>query len=48
VRNSEETDACMNSFMNKGDAKYVNELVGYLRRSIKVRDDVLKDQSKSL
>ena len=41
---STDLDICMNKFMNKDDKAHVNDLVGFLRRSIKVRKDLTNIQ----
>jgi hypothetical protein len=42
-QNSDDLDLCMNKFVNSEDTFYINALVGYLRKSIKVRDKFMND-----
>jgi len=39
LNRSNELDRCMNNFVNKDDKTHVNEMVGFLRRSIRIRKD---------
>ena len=40
MNNADDLDECMNKFVNKRDSSYLNAFVGYLRKSIKVRDNL--------
>ena len=42
--NGSMVDACMNMMMNVKDVSFMNGLVGYLRRSVKVRDRLLSGE----
>ena len=39
-----DLDNRMNSFVNRDDKTYINELAGFLRRSIKIRKDLTNPQ----
>jgi hypothetical protein len=41
MNNNNMIDVHMNEFMNQDDVRFVTNFAGYLRRSIKVRDDLL-------
>ena len=44
-QNSDDMDYCMNKFVNSEDTFHINALVGYLRKSIKVRENFMNDLS---
>ena len=44
LNGSNDLDDCMNKFVNRDDKIYINELAGFLRRSIKIRKDRINQQ----
>jgi len=41
---SNDLDNCLNEFVNRDDKIYINELAGFLRRSIRIRKDCIVSQ----
>ena len=44
LNKNNDLDNRMNSFVNRDDKTYINELAGFLRRSIKIRKDLTNPQ----